>query len=62
MIRALDMPALQERLHVSRSTIDRWTKRTDPVARLHKLQGVGKVLVAEFEVERWMRENTYSPT
>lgn len=59
MIRALDIKALREVLPVSRATIDRWTKRPDPVKRLHRLAGTSRVLVAETELDRWLRQNTY---
>lgn len=59
MIRALDITALRQALNVSRATIERWTKRSDPVKRLHRLTGTGRFLVPETELERWLRQNTY---
>lgn len=59
MLRALDLPALQDALHVSRSTLWRYMHASRPAkARLHRVAGVRRVLVAEHELDRWLRENT----
>ena len=57
MLRALNLAKLESALCLNRKTIMRITKRTDPKRRLHRLNEY-RVLVAESELERWLRDNT----
>lgn len=61
MIRAYGLKELQESLRVSRSTLLRWMTRHDSRTRLHRIEGTSRVLVAESEVVRWLKENSAQP-